>query len=213
MILYSNNQENCVYNDTMIAIGDALRLPCLEGVGVRIMKCMETPDGVAFANEQQYCKDNKSIGHALVRMAGIVNGIKCDSLYSTVDLVKSSLASSLHLNPELLSDYYIYYRIDTEPFCYTEIYLESTLWYNSAKRVYRKVTVKRKELAEEIAMTLKKDVYVEVSKSVYFVGNLRKLLVLVLVLPVTVIVILALTVFGILARKRKEERMNALLMS
>ena len=87
----------------MIAIGDALRLPCLEGVGVRIMKCMETPDGVAFANEQQYCKDNKSIGHALVRMAVIVNGIKCDSLYSTVDLVKSSLASSLHLNPELLS--------------------------------------------------------------------------------------------------------------
>lgn len=75
------------------------------------------------------------------------------------------------------------------------------------------MTVKRKELAEEIAMTLKKDVYVEVSKSVYFVGNLRKLLVLVLVLPVTVIVILALTVFGILARKRKEERMNALLMS
>lgn len=56
--------------------------------------------------------------------------------------------------------------------------------------MYRKVTVKRKELAEEIAMTLKKDVYVEVSKSVYFVGNLRKLLVLVLVLPVTVIVIL-----------------------
>ena len=197
----------------MIAIGDALRLPCLEGVGVRIMKCMETPDGVAFANEQRYCKGNQSIGHALVRMAVIVNGIRCDSLYSTVDLVKSSLASSLHLNPELLSDYYIYYRIDTEPFCYTEIYLESTLWYNSAKRVYRKVTVKRKELAEEIAMTLKKDVYVEVSKSVYFVGNLRKLLLLVLVLPVTVMTVLALTVFGILARKRKEERMNALLMS
>lgn len=211
--LYSNNQENCVYNDTMIAIGDALRLPCVDGVGVRIMKCTETPDGVEFANEQQYCKGNESIGHALVRLMVIVNGIKCDSLYSTVEMVKNSLASSLHLNPQLLSDYFVYYRIDTEPFCYTEIYIESMLWYNSAKQVYRKVTVKRKELAEEIVRTLNKDVYVEVSKSVYFVGNLRKLLLLVLVLPVSVILLVMLAVFGILARKRKEEKMNALLMS
>lgn len=47
--LYSNNQENCVYGDVSVPIGDELHLPCENGeVGVRVMKCNETKDGAVF---------------------------------------------------------------------------------------------------------------------------------------------------------------------
>lgn len=210
--LYSNNQENCVHGDVSVPIGDELHLPCEDGeVGVRVMKCNETKEGAVFTDSKSYCAGKQRVGHALVRFMTVVTGVKCSSLYTTIDLIRSKVNDVLKV--ETVNPYYVYYRVDSEPFCYSEIYFELSTGTFTASRVYRSIMSHRKELAESIVKQLKKDVYVDVSQTVYYVGDSHMFIVILVTIFLAFIVFVFAGVLLLLLRRKREKNLNTLLLS
>ena len=136
----------------------------------------------------------------------IVNGLQCDNLATTRDIVRETLESVLHLTRGGLQTYYWYYRVDTEPFCYTEIYFESTQRFMKGRKMYWMLVKRRQELAAMVADAVRKDLYVEISKSIYLVGNLRRHVVTVFGMVSSCIVVIAIVTvwLGVKYRKEKE---------
>ena len=177
------------------------------------MQCIETKNGVKFGKERAFCRHTRSEHrHAFVRFMIIVNGLQCDSLATTRDVVRETLESALHLTHGGLQTYYWYYRVDTEPFCYTEIYFESTQGFMKGRKMYWTLVKHRQELAAMVADAMKKDLYVEISKSIYLVGNLRRHMVVVIGIVCSCVVVIAIAIVWLGMKHRKEKQIADLLL-
>ena len=182
-------------------------------MGVRVMQCIETKNGVEFGKERAFCRHARSERrHALVRFMIIVNGIQCDNLAATRDIVRDTLESSLRLTRGGLQTYYWYYRVDTEPFCYTEIYFESRQRFMKGRKVYWTLVKRRQELAAMVADAMKKDLYVEISKSIYWVGDLRRHEGVMIGIISSCIVVIAIVIVWLGMKYRKEKQIADLLL-
>ena len=177
------------------------------------MKCIETKNGVEFGKERVFCRHIRSKSqHALVRFMIIVNGLQCDNLATTRNIVRETLESVLHLTRGGLQTYYWYYRVDTEPFCYTEIYFESTQRFMKGRKMYWMLVKRRQELAAMVADAVRKDLYVEISKSIYLVGDLRRHMIVIIGIVSSVIVVIALAIVWLGIKHRKEKQIADLLL-
>ena len=141
----------------------------------------------------------------------VVTGVKCSSLYGTIDLIRFKVNDVLRV--QNVNPYYIYYRVDSEPFCYSEIYFELSSRLYTASRVYRSIVLHRKELAESIVRKLNKDVYVDVSQTVYYAGDSHMLIVILVTIFLALFVFAFAAVLLLLLRRKREKNLNTLLMS
>lgn len=146
-----------------------------------------------------------------MRFITVVTGVKCSSLYGTIDLIRSSVSDVLRV--ENVNPYYVYYRVDSEPFCYSEIYFELSTGVFTASRLYRSIVSHRAELAESIVKRLNKDVYVDVSQTVYYTDDAHLLIVILVTICLALLVLIFATVLFLLLRRKNEKNLNTLLLS
>lgn len=215
LALYSNNDEYCKTNDgTMISVGDVARLPCENGLkGVMTRRCVEGEKGMTWKTEQEYCSEMKvKSGRGWLRFGLSVNGVRYDKIEETEGLVVKGLAQLLKVDEAELSVYYLYYRIDAEPFCYMELYVECQTSAWRGNQVAASLRARQGDIARRIATILKKDIFVSFLKEVYYVHDYR----LLLGVGIGVTVVIggggAWILVVLLSRKRREKELNDLLM-
>lgn len=177
------------------------------------MKCIETKTGVQFGKEQSFCRPARGDHrHAHLRFMVIVSGIQCDHLTSTRDTIRSTLETSLQIPRNNLQTYYWYYRVDTEPFCYTELYFESTQGFIKGQQTYKKLTRQREQFAAILANSMHADLYVEISKAIYMIGDSYRYMGVVSgVIGVSVLVIV-IVIWWLVAKRRHDEHLADLLL-
>ena len=110
------------------------------------------------------------------------------------------------------SVYYLYYRIDSEPFCYVELYLEceASAWH--ARQILRSLRTRQSEMAKQVVAVLKKDAFVTFLKDVYYMDDVRLLLVVAIVVGIAIGVTTVWFLAVLSSRRRKEKELNDLLM-
>ena len=56
LLLTTNNQENCVYHDIPVVVGEEIRIPCsIPNQGIEILSCYESDKGVEWKKKKSYC--------------------------------------------------------------------------------------------------------------------------------------------------------------
>ena len=215
LVLYLNSNEYCkTSSGDMINVGDVVRLPCDgELHGVVTKRCLERENGLVWGNETAYCSDMAvAAGRGRVRFGVAVNGIRYDSIDEAEATLVATLEGLLHLGGNQLNVYYLYYRIDSEPFCYLELYMECEASAWRTRRILRSLKTRQCEMAKQIVAVLKKDAFVTFLKDVYYMDDIR----LVVVVAIAIGLVIAVAAIWILAvvssRRRKEKELNDLLM-
>ena len=206
LLLYSNSNEYCkTRGGEMISVGDVARLAC-EGAqkGVVTKRCVEGEKGLVWKAEAEYCSDMAvHSGRGRVRFGVAVNGIRYDRIDSAEKTVVEALESLLRLSRGQLQVYYLYYRIDSEPFCYLELYVECEASAWRARQILRSLRTRQSEIAKRVVAVLKKDVFVTFLKDVYYMDDVRWLVAVAIVLGIAIGVTTVWVLAILSARRRK----------
>ena len=56
LLLNTNNQENCIYNEMAFVVGEEIRIPCsIPNEGIEVLSCYESNKGVEWKKRNSYC--------------------------------------------------------------------------------------------------------------------------------------------------------------
>lgn len=154
---------------------------------------------------------NVHLGQQKIRFSLRANGFLFKSIDSITQQIQTSLTQLLELPSTSLQLYYSNYRLNSEPFCYMEMYLEikTNIW--KGKQCFQALTYQRQTLAQKLVEMIPDEISIEIDPLLY---NRRDFgLYLALFITLTSLCLILLSIFAIHVKKViKERRENYLLM-
>lgn len=151
------------------------------------------------------------MGRRKIRFSITGNGIRYDDIEEAMKEIKESLVRIFGIPYSSLNIYYYYYRIHSEPFCYLELYLEADLNLWKGKRCMSMLYKQRQQVSQELVRMIHRDIYIEISPTVYSKRDVTFILVVCVFIVILMIAIMTALILHI-GKVIQERRENYLLM-
>ena len=144
------------------------------------------------------------VGKRRTRFSITASDFLFDSMEPTIQAIKEALPELLDIPPSALTLYYYHYKVNSEPFCLVEMYLEIEVGLRKGRRCLDLLQSHRLELSQQLISRVSGEIFIEISPIIY--SRRDSTVVIALILTIVSICFILLSIFVIHAKKVIQER-------